>query len=82
MDRAQLIQEMLAARSPNELERVHALANSWLATHPDDVEVLYASEQVAMRAVQSTSTGGEHRAEEVAEAPGWAARFLKRWRVI
>ena len=75
---------MLAARSPSELERVHALASSWLARHPDDVEVLYASEQVAMlmRAVQSTSTVGEHRAEEVAETPGWASRFLKRWRVL
>jgi hypothetical protein len=84
VDRAQLIQEMLAARSPDELERVQALANSWLARHPDDVEVLYASEQVAMlmRAVQSTSTGDEQRAEEVAEAPGWTSRFLKRWRVL
>ena len=62
---------MLAARRPNELERVHALASSWLARHPDDVEVLFASEQVGMlmRAVQSASTGGEQRAEEVAEAP-------------
>ena len=67
VDRVQLIKDMLAARTPDELERVHALASCWLATHPDDFEVLFAGEQVTkmMSAVQSISSGGSHQEDEV-----------------
>jgi hypothetical protein len=65
VDRVLLIQDMLAARTPDELERVQALASSWLATHPDDFEVLHASKQVAMlmRAVRLTNSVSNHRAD-------------------
>lgn len=48
MDRTQLIDEIMAARTPEEIAAAQSHADSYLAEHPDDLGVTAALEQLAM----------------------------------
>ena len=48
MQREQIIDEVLSARSPEECEKAKDLIIAWMQQHPRDFGILDAGEQVAM----------------------------------
>lgn len=48
--REALVDQMLAARTPSEVTAAQAAAERWLRRHPDDDDVRFAGEQLALMA--------------------------------
>jgi hypothetical protein len=60
MNRDELIDLILTARTDDELAAAEDAADRWMAEHPDDFGIVMAFEQVAMiRNARNRWTGGE-----------------------
>jgi hypothetical protein len=60
MDREELIDLILSARTDDELAAAEDAADRWMADHPDDFGIAIALEQVAIiRDAQNRWTGRE-----------------------
>jgi hypothetical protein len=60
MNRDELIDLILTARTDDELAAAEDAADRWMAEHPDDLGIVLAMEQLAMiRDARNRWTGGE-----------------------